>query len=195
MNNPWDPFPLPTRGDDNARLTFEGVGRVTSHWEALEFELSRLYSIFAGDPDGEAMQTYGTGKIFRDRLVALRQLAEKHFIATPTQDLEGIFDGLANAAEGFGSRRNEVAHGIVCPVQNISFFMGHFGQHVGGKPQYLLIPPYYTVRNHQDGLPLYSYSSIELSALTQHLLILLERVRAYRRDLLNRTRGARSEQP
>src|SRR5262245_12448662 len=61
MPEPWGPLPFPTRGDDDEALTHEGVGRVMSAWEAIEFELSRTYSIFESDPDGPSIQDYGKG--------------------------------------------------------------------------------------------------------------------------------------
>jgi len=45
MAEPWDPFPLPTHADHNDRITYEGVGRVLTMWEHVEFALSRVYSI------------------------------------------------------------------------------------------------------------------------------------------------------
>lgn len=76
MPNLWDRPPIPKRGDENDDITFSHVGRFMSEWEALEFELSRLYAFFAGTPDSvDLMQVYGTGSIFAERSRMLEQAA------------------------------------------------------------------------------------------------------------------------
>lgn len=68
MNNPWDQLPFPTQGDRLERKTFEGVGRVTSQWEAVEFELSRIYSMYKNDLDGGAVRNMGKAASFETEL-------------------------------------------------------------------------------------------------------------------------------
>ena len=189
MPNPWDPLPFPTRGDDDDRLTFEGVGRVISHWEAVEFELARLYSAFVGDPDGEPMQKgYGQGRIFQDRLRIARLAASKWFIEAPDQHAEAGFDHLAFSAEKFAERRNEVAHGIVFRVQNMTYFRNRFGLSADRRSVFALIPPLYTLRKHDNatGMPTYAYASVELQTLTDRLLSLVVDTRSYREAFFGR---------
>jgi len=69
-------------------------------WEAIEFELSRLYSVLAGDPDGAAMRDYGTPTIARLRLDDLSEKADQFFIKRPSQKREGQL-------RYFATRRNE----------------------------------------------------------------------------------------
>jgi hypothetical protein len=65
--------PLPDHDDQDA--VFLGVGKAMTGWETIEFELSRLYSVLAGDPDGAAMRDYGTPTIARLRLDGLSEKA------------------------------------------------------------------------------------------------------------------------
>ena len=185
MPEPWGPLPFPTRGDDDDGLTHEGVGRVMSAWEAIEFELSRTYSIFHGEPDGPGIQVYGTGRIFQERLRLLRVAADRHFCRYPNQPLEGAFDRLGEALAWYADRRNEVAHGFVFAIHNMTYFMRRFGLRTGGKPQFLLIPPLYTVRNHTDGLPDYAYAYTDLLLLRDRIHYLLGEIMQYRSNLLD----------
>ncbi len=147
MSNLWDVPPLPTIGDDDEEATYAGVGRVTSQWEAIEFQFSRLYSIFVGKPD-EEMRAYGAGRIFRERSKILAEAARDYFIRNPDQELEGQLHALTIRAEGFSDRRNEIAHGIVFQLQRLSFFREQMDPSVRGKFQWGLIPPYHTSQKH-----------------------------------------------
>jgi hypothetical protein len=183
MTNPWDPRPFPKGGDPFDAKTYEGVGRVLSRWEAVEFQLARIYSIFVGDPDGDAIQQYGLGRIFRERLEALQAVSQPYFVRKPSQALEAGLDCLGKAATGFADRRNEVAHGMVFPVHELSFFRERFGT-PPEMPHYLLLPPWYAVRKHYEGTPLYAYGFDELWSLMVKLLTLSEQLGKYRLKLL-----------
>ena len=183
MSNLWDVPPLPTRGDDDDDWTYAGIGRVTSQWEAIEFELSRLYSIFVGKPD-EEMQGYGQGRIFIDRAKILEETAQKYFVMQPNQDLEGQLCSLMQRVRGFSDRRNEVAHGIVFQLQHLAFFRKNMDTSVRGKIQFGLIPPYHTLRKHgPDGFPLYAYTSTHLLKLEEVMRWLELDLASYRRQL------------
>ena len=188
MSNPWDQPPFPTSGDPDDAITYEGVGRVVSHWESLEFELARLYTLFRGDPDGELLldpKGYGSGRIFQERLKILNGAAEKFFLSNPAQNFEGGFSRIVNAVLGFADRRNDVAHGTVMPLENNSWVMHRFGKPKGGPPrQFLLVPPLHVVRKHEDGVPKYAYSSAELKTLADNLILLWGGISDYRKALL-----------
>ena len=156
-----------------------------SEWEHNEFELARLHSVLLGDPDGEAaIGSYGKGRIFLDRVRILREAAEGYFRRSPDQPLEGKFELLAAAAEGFADRRNEVAHGYVLRMNSIEFFMHQIGRPASDVDLYALIPPLHTIRWHKEGLPKYAYTSVELRALSERLLRLFGHVHHYRMTLL-----------
>lgn len=183
--NPWDPIPIPTHADKTDSATYEGVGRVISQWEAVEFQLSRLYSAFVGDPDGESIQQYGTGRIFRDRLTLLEGVAAQWFIANPSQHSEGHFERLIEQARGFADRRNEIAHGIVFPVHTVSYFVSVMNLPAGVR--WALVPPYYLLRKHDErGAPVFIYTSAELNSLAKTLLKLVSVIGAYNKFVAGR---------
>ena|SRR5271165_1112096 len=127
----------------------------------MEWQLARLYSAFSGKlDDGGLLREYGTGQIFRLRLVALRTKAEAYFTQHCNQDLEGRFDQVCTAVKGFGDRRNEVAHGVVLPAE---MFLGHGVRNIN---TWVLVPPYSMKRNFNEiDMPNYLYTSRELNRL------------------------------
>jgi hypothetical protein len=123
---PWDIPPLPRNGDDIPDETFAYVGFVMSRWESLAFELSRLHSLFLGALDEtEAMQAYGKGRIFPQRIETLAKVAEAHFRGSPCQKREGQFEELMRESLGYADRRNDIAHGIVFRIDEIALFREH----------------------------------------------------------------------
>lgn len=177
MPDPWDPFPLPTRGDDTSSLTFEWVGRVISQWVHIEFQLGLLYSAMAGRPNhGETVREYGlAGRIFRERLLSLRQMADRFFVAAPCQKLEAEFRYICLAAEGFADRRNEVAHAVVFP----SVFLASFVKDRvdGHLERWALAPPYFESKKFDtQGFPKYAYTSRELNTLVIRLGALRQQI-------------------
>lgn len=178
MAVPWNSYPLPTTYDEDDRVTYEAVGRVISSWESVEFELARLYSGFVGDPDGDALQAYGLPRIFHDRLEHLKKAAAAHFVQRPNQYHEGASQHIQVKAEGFSFRRNEVAHGIVMPVSSLSFISQRATNQTA--PFFAVLPPYYTIRRHTEGMPRYAYTRVELNDLSRKLISLVEEIQALR---------------
>lgn len=156
-----------------------------SAWETIEFELSRLYSVFASDPDGEAMRDYGKPTVARLRLDGIREKAESYFIKSPSQNREGDFYSILRRLQYFATRRNEVAHGIVFDVCNITAFTQHFVKEARGKPQFLLIAPYYQIKQHDpSGLPAYGYTAQTLEAMVPAMAEPYRELDQFRRLLL-----------
>jgi hypothetical protein len=166
MNDPLDSPPLPKRGDQNPDTTQLGVGRIMSGWEWIELELSRVYSVFVGDPDGEAMRQYGIPTVSSFRLEGLAKVAEAYFVKAPSQRVEGEFIRLLGLTRKLLSRRNEVAHGVIFDISPITAFNEHFEPKAKGKKQHAIISPYYAFKQHNaEGLPAYAYTSPTLYAL------------------------------
>jgi hypothetical protein len=186
MSDPWDVPHFPSRGDQNPKETYAGVGLVTTMWELIESDLSKLYSLFIGRFDElSALTEYGEANIFRLRFERLRPLANSYFVATPNQQAEGELDHLADGLLGFSSRRNDVAHGIVINLTGQPYLRGRLTFAFLGEPHYALIPPYYGRRRHgPDGGPAYCYASKDLRALTSQLMELGLAVRALMDGLL-----------
>lgn len=182
MTNPWDQPAIPQHGDANDSVLFEWVGRFISQWEHVEFNLSRLYTVFAGNPDdGESLREYGRGAIFKERLRGLRECANRYFMAYPNQALEAEFDALSIAAEGFSGRRNEVAHGVSFPTRLLPFFQDR----TATRDRWAITPPYFALRNYdQSGYAKYGYTSHGLNELVLRMGALLIRMETFRKEML-----------
>jgi hypothetical protein len=180
MAKPWDPPPLPRNGDAIPDKTFAYVGFTMSRWESLEFELSRLHSLFLGALDEtDAMRDYGKGRIFPERLDTLTKAAAPHFYSHPSQKSEGQFDEVLEQARLFADRRNDVAHGIVFRIDQITYFREQIKPQLLKREHYALIPPLYALKPHRaTGLPSYAYTSASMDRLSHRLMKLQMRIRA-----------------
>jgi hypothetical protein len=169
MSDPWDAPPFPTRGDDADDTTYAAVGRFISAWEEAEVALSLVHAALVKRPfDAEAIWGYGDERIFRDRLKALNNVAAGFFCGRPDQALEGDFKALSDKACGFAARRNEVAHGIVRPIQWYDHAFGPDRIRQTDSPDnYCLVPAHYTHRKfeREPYRPKYAYTSVELLSL------------------------------
>lgn len=161
MAEPRGVPPFPEHGDEDPDDTYKTVGRSLSEWEGLEYQLSHLYAQFIGQPARiSVMRQYGAGRIFADRMAALKRVAEAFFIRLPNQDTEAEFDRIANAALRLADRRNEIAHGIVRPLQWTQSMSLAYEQL---RVEFALVPPLYS-RQKLDGQhrPKYIYTANEL---------------------------------
>ena len=153
MLNPWDPFPLPRRGDDSASVTHEWFGRAIGQWVHVEFQMALLYSVFVRRPrHAEAVKEFGVGATFKQRLDRLRSKASTFFDGKDLPTLKCEFQAICEAAEGFAKRRNEIAHAVVFP----SVFLPSFVEdRIGGYDgRWALAPPYYSLKDFDDqGFP------------------------------------------
>ncbi len=179
MPKPWDIPPLPKNGDAHPDKTFTFAGFVMSRWGSLEFELSRLHSLFLGNLDEiEAMRVYER-RSFPERMAALTKAAEAHFHASPCQKREGQFDELMVEARGYIHRRNDIAHGIVFRIDEISLFRQHLKQRLLKRQHWALIAPLYASKAHgPSGLPEYAYTSDSMGRLANRIIKLQMRIRS-----------------
>lgn len=138
---------------------YEAVGVMMTAWEWVELRLSMLYSAYVGYPEGDALFQYGDGRIFRERISALRRVAEQHFVAYCSQDREAAFTALALNATDLANRRNEIAHGVVLDVTKI--LPEDWPAKLSGEENYFLVPHAYAFRRSR-GPNFYSYSSSEI---------------------------------
>lgn len=153
-----------------------------SEWESVEFNLARIYGVFVGgDAGGRAIQEYGQARIFNERLLALEQRADAFFIRRCNQGVEGDFRTLLRRTVGFSARRNDVAHGIVMNVSNITFFKEKFHLASPGDRQHLLVPTYYAMRRHDGhGRPTYAFNAGQLRELSVRLIDLGKDIVSFR---------------
>jgi hypothetical protein len=186
MVNPWEDFTRPVRGDSDINRLYEYLGRAISSWEHVEFELSRLYSLFSGTLDSDRLlRDYGKGRIFSERLLILRKAAHQWFAKSPSQNLEADFDEICAFAEGFAMRRNEVAHAVILPTDVLPFFLEGRSQVPPTVRRWAVIPPYYLGRKHHEptNIPEFAYVTSQLRALMSDLIKLKKMIRAYRETL------------
>lgn len=162
-------------------ITFAHVGRVISHWESIEFELSRLYAWFSGAPEDQGfMEQYGTGTIFQSRANNLAKRADALFTSSPDQRREGEFGALLTEARGFSNRRSDIAHGIIFPIDRLTFFRSHIKRSLLHRKHYAIIPPIYAGRYaNAQGFPEFAYTSVEMSRLTNRLRSLQAQIVRY----------------
>lgn len=165
MPDPWDIPPFPTRGDDDQDSTFAGIGRVLSQWEMIEVELSHIYAWLMNRPEEiEVLRQYGEKRIFAERIKEFRQIADVYFRGNPHQETEGELSTLTDTICKFAERRNEVAHCIVRPFQWIA------SPGDEGLLQFCAVPPHYTARKFDfENIPMFAYTSLELTALSRAL--------------------------
>ena len=164
MPNPWDVPELPTEADESIDLVYSGIGRVTSEWEGIEVGLSRIYSFFVLAPDEYAAFTkYGEGKIFRIRMDSVVSAANSYFINNHNQEIEGEFQRLSTLALAYSARRNDIAHGIVGPIQYYEWFASK-AQIKPRTNYWALLPAYHKLsRPILNNAPHYAYNSHSLS--------------------------------
>jgi len=150
-----------------------------SRWGSLEFELSRLHSLFLGAFDEiEAMRAYEEGT-FPQRTRAVAKAAQTHFCSNPCQRREGQVDELLEEARRYAERRNDVAHGIVFRIDEIALFRQHLKPQLLKREHYALIAPLYASKAHNDsGLAAYAYTSASMEQLAQPIMKLQMRIRS-----------------
>lgn len=155
-----------------------------SHWEEIEFELSRLYTWFGDSLDDQLlMNEYGKGTIFRMRAAALATKAEEFFVSNPNQNREGEFHNLLANATGFANRRNDIAHGIVFQIDKITFFRDRLKPNLLKRDHFAVIPPLYAFRYaNAEGFPKFAYTSKEMRTLERRLQKLHKAIEKFRLD-------------
>jgi hypothetical protein len=187
MYNPWDIPPLPKRGDDDQDTTFAGVGRVLTQWEMIEVRLAEIYSWLDNRPEElEALQDYGKPQIFKERMKALRIVADVYFRGTPHQATEGEFYNLTTKVSNFSARRNDVAHSIVTPFQWI------ISPKLEGPLQFCAVPPHYAGKKiDPKNMPSFIYTSVELIALSNALFYVADDAEKFKWKLMLGEDGVR----
>jgi hypothetical protein len=184
LAKPWDPLPFPNRGDLDVRATYEALGRLVHFWEEIDFQLARIYSIMVGDPDGDALREYGSGRNIPEKLVKLRKAAdEQWFKRKPNQRREGEWDRLLDQVEGFAERRNEFAHGLVYPLTYLTLFRERTD-----LPDYLvqygIIPGYQTLKRYSaSGIPSFMYTSENMTTLQERMTLLFAELADFQKIL------------
>jgi hypothetical protein len=184
MNNPREHFSNSLVTDTDRKDTYAGVGRVLSEWEGIEVGLCRIFSFLKDDPDGASMKEYGQPRIFRERYSTLLRMADQFFVSFPDQLLEGTLHQLSSQIFRHSDRRNEVAHGIVMPINAYSFARKILPKLEPRTNYYALLPSYYQVRSHNSaGLPEFIYGASSLHAIADEMALFYPLISDFRESL------------
>jgi hypothetical protein len=175
----WDRPPLPSCGDRNASLIYEGVGRVLSQWKQVEVELGYLYGVFRmGYDNKKVVSNYCYHGSFGSRMKLLDEAAEDFLIRADNRQMEIEFDRLRENISGFSGRRNDIAHGVL-RTEVWTRWCSHSAVTSGGPCYFLLPADYRGNALEHSNLPEYAYVSETLNALGQQLTALLTEIQEY----------------
>jgi hypothetical protein len=174
MSNPWDRPSLPRILDADREKTYAGVGRVMSEWEGIEVTLSHLYCQFKGKPiSAETMHEYGFGRNVNERIAILESAAHKFFC---DQKKEAQFDRLLEEIKGYSFRRNDIAHGVVRPLN-----------YLADSYTWWLLPAHYKPNKTRGAMsPEYAYTRPLMDDIADKMIGLNHRISALDRDLFPR---------
>ncbi|MGQ0741596.1 MAG: hypothetical protein ACT4OG_04790 [Alphaproteobacteria bacterium] len=170
--NPWNVPPPPDKGDLAEDTLFASVGRALSAWEKFEINLARLFAAVLGPTESihPAMRAYGAVITFRGRIQMLSMAAETRFIEAPSEVVQPDFKQVISRAQDYGARRNEIAHGVVLPYQDIADENTREGYvlapavYLSTKRKFLPSP---SLLSHYKSSPSYVYSSKEVLAFAR----------------------------
>ncbi len=184
MTNPREHFFNSLVPDTDRKDTYAGTGRVLSEWEGIEVGLCRIFSFLKGDPDGASMKEYGQPRIFRERYSMLLRVADNFFVSHPNQSLEGTLHQLSSQIFSHSDRRNEVAHGIVMPINAYLFAKDILPRLEPRTNYYALLPSYYQVRSHNlAGLPEFIYGASFLHVIADEMALCYAQISDFRESL------------
>jgi hypothetical protein len=125
------------------------------------------------------MRAYGAGRIFPERIETLAEAADTHFRIRPCQKREGRLDGLLEEARQYADRRNEIAHGMVFRIDEITYFRQRLKPRLLHREHWALIAPLYASKAHREsGMYAYAYTSESINRLALRLMNLQGRIRA-----------------
>ena len=169
---PWDRRPWPKAGDADKDSLYRSVGKALSAWEAIEAQLSYLFTqfIYPGRDSLASRRAYGAVRTFEGRLDMLRAAADVYFAYFPDKSLRTSFKSLAGRAKNYAGRRNDIAHGIVArwhPNPMTSFMV---------EQETWCLLPSYIMTKHRDisETPEYAMASDDMDYFTSQFNLLLE---------------------
>jgi hypothetical protein len=118
---PWERPPIPAIGDETHDEIYRAVGWTLSGWEILEMSIVGLFDTLIGVAlDSHAShRAYGAVTIWNIRRDMLRAAAEAYFLEFPNPPLAKEIADTVNLVDRYAARRNDIAHGIVLPYDEI----------------------------------------------------------------------------
>lgn len=127
MQNPWDVRPRKTAGDPAAGALYHNVGAALTQWESLESSLAELFDALVTNALSKMDSNRAAFCAFRAVTVSsarteLVTAAAPRALKDWTDLLETVVSFLGRVAD-FGSRRNEIAHGMVVSAGEFGFYL------------------------------------------------------------------------
>jgi hypothetical protein len=112
---------VPRLGDLSIDMTYRAVGHALTAWEKFERELAEIFSFLAAKRFRylPAMRAYGSILTLRGRIDLLKTASEAVLAEKPNKVFRLRLASLLDGATNFGSRRNEIAHGVVMRYRNL----------------------------------------------------------------------------
>lgn len=127
MSNPWDVRPRQSKGDPTPDTLFHAVGAALTAWEQLESDLAELFDCLVSgvadrrESNRSAFMAFITVKASSAR-TDLREAAVPRALAESALLKRAL--SLVASINGFGSRRNGIAHGRAFALGEAGFQLG-----------------------------------------------------------------------
>ena len=194
---PWDARPWPKRGDRKVQKLYEAVGRALSHWEGLDSMLGLIFVelvVPGGAFPREAERAWGAIRTFEGRIAMLSAVGDTYFGAPRTSDkrkgLRAKFNRLTGEGIKWAGRRNEITHGRAQPYRPQAYYTDFLKVYTDPKfrrrvTTVCLMPSHASEKQREPSrLPLYAYTSIEISYYAQHFDALRDEAEGFFHELL-----------
>ncbi len=142
--NPWDVAPILDQGDPNPEMLWTAVGRALTGWEKLDQVQAHIFGILCGSRLGAASTAYGT--IVASSTRASMVLAAAEVVLKDAPLLSATTIKMLGDIGNLGSRRNEIAHGIVSHYKSSEPDPDRPGGLREKDNGHFLMPPSYAVK-------------------------------------------------
>lgn len=157
--------------------TQAAVGEALTMWEQLETTFAFLFSaLVSGSPSNTvALRAYGAVRTFEGRAEMLKEAGFAYFGAYSAPEGEAALKNLLRAAREFGSRRNDIAHGMVTALEWVPPIEGSATEERG----WCVVPAFYISNRHDmNHVPDYVYTSAEMHIFSRRWSVLSYLVRS-----------------
>jgi hypothetical protein len=110
MQNPWDQCPIEPHGDGDVDQIYLAVGRALSTWETLEENLGRVFAALCGSNGEGPARAYGAVSSNSGRTDMIREAFSCSHVRSKSSF--ATFPKFLERVGKYGTRRNEIAHGV-----------------------------------------------------------------------------------
>jgi hypothetical protein len=192
MSNVWDiPYsPKFKVGNTTESIIYEAVGRALSKWEGLVADLTSIFAVLTSQDEpwhyNPAVRAFGAVQGAASKAELVQQAAEALFhnferqLSVDCDEYRADLKSLLREYNGWGARRNDVAHGYVTERRMPDYSKDD----TPITSTYLLCPSHSASRKWPMGWePVYQYSADEIDKLGVSFDELAGRVRSFAKRL------------